>query len=116
MTNFIVFNLQQWPVVVMDLIRAPADDQEWLQYEADILELYSARSKFSIVLNIHTAVPWRYIMMQGLFMKAHLDLSKEYLTRISVFVKTLAANALLSAFLVIHQPSMPIDVDYFPEE
>jgi hypothetical protein len=50
--------------------------------------------------------------MQGLFMKSHEDLSKAYLKRISIFVKTIAANALLKAFFTIHKPKMPVDINY----
>ena len=112
MSNFITFNLENWPVVKLDINRAPADDSEWLQYEADILELYSTQQEFSVVLSIHATVPWRYVLMQGVFMSSHSHLSREYLKHITVLVKTVSANALLNAFLAIHTPVMSVDILY----
>ena len=112
MSNFIQFNLETWPVLLLDITRPPADDNEWLQYEADMLEVYSVKEQFSIILNIHSPVPWRYVLLQGMFMKAHVELSEQYLKHISVFVKTVTANALLTAFLQIHKPIMPVEIHY----
>lgn len=112
MTNFITFNLNSWPVVLLDIHRSPANDDEWLQYEADILELYNMNQEFSVVLNIHAAIPWRYVVRQGVFMASHTNLSEKYLKHISVIVKTITANAILNAFLAIHKPVMSVDVQY----
>jgi hypothetical protein len=112
MSNFITFNLENWPILLLDIKRAPADDQEWLQYEADMLEVYSVAQEFSVILNIHATVPWRYVLLQGIFMKSHTNLSQKYLKHIKVLVKTVTANALLHAFLQIHHPVMPVDIQY----